>query len=253
MIELTATGWALAVIAAIAVGLAKGGLSMVAVLSVPLLSLVMSPVQAAGVLLPVYIVSDIGGLIAYWRHANWRVLARMWPGAIAGIVFGWLTASIVPVAGVELIVGLIGLTFALTALLRRPPDGPPRPARWGAGSFWGGIAGYTSFVSHSGAAPYQVYVQPLRLEPLIYAGTTTVFFAVVNAVKLIPYAALGQLSPGNLGVAAILTPVALFAVWLGVRLVKIMPQRAFYLFITWALLLVSIRLIWQGGAGLLAG
>lgn len=253
MVELSVAGWILAVIAATAVGLAKGGLSMVGVLSVPLLSLVMSPVQAAGVLLPIYIVSDVGGLVAYWRHADWQVLKRLWPGALLGIWVGWLTASLVPVAGVELIVGAVGFAFALTALLRHPPEGPPRPGRWAAASFWGGIAGYTSFVSHSGAAPYQVYVQPLRLAPLAYAGSTTVFFAVINAVKLIPYAALGQLSPGNLGIAAILTPVALFAVWLGVRLVRIMPRRAFYLFITWALLLVSIRLIWEGLAGLMAG
>lgn len=251
MIELTATGWALAVMAAIAVGLAKGGLQMVATISVPLLSLVMSPVQAAGMLLPVYILSDMGGLLAYWRHADWTVMRRMWPGAIVGIGLGWLTASVVPVAGVELIVGLIGLSFALTALLRRAPEGPPRPARHATGAFWGGIAGYTSFVSHAGGAPYQVYVQPLRLAPLAYAGTTTVFFSVVNAVKLIPYAALGMLSPGNLGVAAVLTPVALVSVWLGVRLVRIMPMRAFYLFITWALLLVSLKLIWDGGTGLI--
>lgn len=249
MIELTATGWTLAVIAAIAVGLSKGGLAMVAVLSVPLLSLVMSPVQAAGVLLPVYIISDMGGLMAYWRHADWGVLKKLWPGAVFGIWIGWLTASIVPVEGVELIVGLIGLAFALTALLRRPPEGPPQPARLAPGTFWGAIAGYTSFVSHSGAAPYQVFTQPLRLSPLAYAGTTTVFFAVVNAIKLIPYAALGQLSPGNLGIAAILTPVALFSVWLGVRLIRIIPQKLFYRLITWGLLLISLRLIWQALAG----
>ena len=153
-------------------------------------------------------------------------------------------------AGVELIVGLIGLAFALNALLRRPADGPPRPSDWGKGTFWGTVSGYTSFVSHSGAAPFQVYVQPLRLSAMGYAGTATVFFAVVNAVKLIPYAALGQLSAQNLGAAAVLMPVALASVWLGVRLVKIMPARAFYLFITWALLLVSIKLIWDGGSGL---
>ncbi|TRW98462.1 sulfite exporter TauE/SafE family protein [Paracoccus sp. M683] len=247
---MSVAGWVLAVIAAMAVGLAKGGLSMVAVLSVPLLSLVMSPVQAAGLLLPVYIVSDIGGLVAYWRDADWHVLCRLWPGALVGIWFGWLTASIVPVAGVEMIVGLIGLAFALNALLRRAAEGPPRPADWAKGSFWGTIAGYTSFVSHSGAAPFQVYVQPLRLSSMGYAGTATVFFAVVNAIKLVPYAALGQLSPQNLGAAAVLMPVALASVWLGVRLVRIMPAKAFYLFITWALLLVSIKLIWDGGSGL---
>ena len=194
MLDLTAGGWALAVIAAVAVGLSKGGLAMVGIISVPL----MSPVQAAGLLLPIYVVSDVGGLIAFRRNLDRRALMLALPGAMVGIGVGWATASIVPVRGVTLIVGVIGLGFALNALIRPAPDAAPRPARGRAATIWGGLAGYTSFVSHAGAPLWQVYAQPLRLSPLIYAGTTTWFFAIGNWVKLIPYAALGQLSAANL-------------------------------------------------------
>ena len=123
---------------------------------------------------------------------------------------GWATASVVPVRGVTLIVGVIGLGFALNALIRPALDAVPRPARGRAATIWGGLAGYTSFVSHAGAPLWQVYAQPLRLSPLIYAGTTTWFFAIGNWVKLIPYAALGQLSPANLAnTAAVLMPLSL--------------------------------------------
>lgn len=245
MLDLSPSGWALAVVAAVAVGLAKGGLAMVGIISVPLMSLVMSPVQAAGLLLPVYVVSDIGGLIAFRRDFDARVLATTLPGALAGICIGWATASIVPVRGVTLIVGLIGLGFALNALIRPRLDAAPRAPSVGAGSFWGGLAGYTSFVSHSGAPLWQVYIQPLRLSPLIFAGTTTWFFAVGNWVKLVPYAFLGQLSPANLATAAMLMPVSLLSVWLGLRLVRIIRPALFYGLITWGLLLVSLRLVWQ--------
>lgn len=249
MLELSGAGWALAVIAAIAVGLSKGGLAMVGIISVPLMSLVMSPVQAAGLLLPIYVVSDVGGLIAFRRNLDRRVLLLALPGAMAGIAVGWATASIVPVQGVTLIVGVIGLGFALNALIRPALDAVPRPARGRAATIWGGLAGYTSFVSHAGAPLWQVYAQPLRLSPLIYAGTTTWFFAIGNWVKLIPYAALGQLSPANLATAAVLMPVSLAAVWVGLRLVRIIPPALFYRLITWGLLAVSLRLIWQGLAG----
>lgn len=244
MITLTATGWAVALLAAIAVGLSKGGLSMLAVLAVPILSLVIPPVQAAGLLLPVYVASDVGGLIAFRRSFDRRVLATALPGAIVGIGLGWATAHLVAEDGVRLLVGVIGLVFALNALIRPGMGRVPRTPDHGRGGLWGVLAGYTSFVSHSGAPPWQVYVQPLGLPALTFAGTTTWFFAVVNWVKLIPYAALGQLSLASLAVAAVLIPVALGSVWAGVRIVKVMPQRAFYGFITWALLLVSLRLIW---------
>ncbi|WP_449042414.1 sulfite exporter TauE/SafE family protein [Paracoccus sp. (in: a-proteobacteria)] len=242
--ELTGGAWALLALASALVGLSKGGLSMVSMLAVPILSLVMSPVQAAAVLLPVFVVSDMFGLIAYRRHWDRRVVACLLPGAVAGVALGWATASLVDERWVGGIVGVIGLSFALVTLLRRAPvEGPRCRAEWGRGSLWGLAAGYTSFVSHSGGPPYQVYVQPLRLGKESYAGTITVFFAVVNAVKLIPYAALGQLGSANLGKAAVMMPVAAASVGLGVWLVRVIPQRAFYLFITWALLGVSIMLI----------
>ncbi|MRX50562.1 TSUP family transporter [Paracoccus sp. S-4012] len=241
---MTPEAWALSVVAAVAVGMAKGGLSMVGMLGVPVMALVMSPVQAAGILLPVYIVSDMGGLIAYRRRFDRRVLATALPGALAGIGLGWATASIVPEAFVTGLVGLIGAVFALNALTR-PAGRTLRQPHPGRGSFWGLLAGFTSFVSHSGAPPWQVYIQPLGLAPLTFAGTSTVFFAVVNAAKLPPYWALGQLSAGNLRVSAVLVPLAFASVWIGVRLVRIMPMAVFYRFITWTLLLVSLRLLWD--------
>lgn len=60
---------------------------MVAMLSVPLMSLYISPVMAAGLLLPIYIVSDVFGLYAY-RHAfDRRVLAIMLPATTLGWVW----------------------------------------------------------------------------------------------------------------------------------------------------------------------
>ncbi|WBU60948.1 sulfite exporter TauE/SafE family protein [Paracoccus albus] len=249
MAELTQTSWVLAILAAIAVGMSKGGLTMIATMAVPLMALSMSPVVAAGIMLPIFVVSDIGGLIAFRRSFDRRVLWTLLPGAIIGIGLGWATAHLINDVAVMGLVGVIGVSFALNALFRSSGQKlrQPSPA---AGNFWGSVAGYTSFVSHSGAPPYQVYAQPLGMSSQLYAGTTTVFFAIVNAVKLIPYAALGQLSMANLRVSLMLVPAAIFGVCLGLWLLRIMPQALFYKLITWALLLVSLRLIWSSGSAL---
>ena len=116
----------------------------------------------------------------------------------------------------------------------------------GRGRRWGMLSGYTSFVSHSGAPPYQSYVQPMRLEPMLFAGTTTIFFAITNAVKLVPYAALGQLSLHNLSVSAVLALPALIGVVAGLWIIRRVPASFFYKFITWSLAIVSVKLIWDG-------
>lgn len=242
--------WTAAVIASVFVGMGKGGLPVVAMLSVPVLSLFISPIAAAGLLLPVYVVSDMFGLYAY-RHAfDRRVLAIIGAGATAGILVGWATAHIVPEALVTLIVGLIGTVFAATLLVRRKSAAERQPARVAPGLFWGVITGFTSFVSHSGGPPYQVYVLPLKLSKTVFAGTSTIAFAWINLVKLVPYYFLGQLNPENLKIAAALMAPAAIAVFAGVRLVRMLPEVLFFRIVTWALLLLSLKLIWDGASHL---
>lgn len=240
--------WVVAVVASALVGVSKGGLPVTGMLAVPVLSLVMSPMMAAGLLLPVYVVSDMFGVWAFRRAFDRRNLAILIPGALVGVAIGWATASLVPERAVTALVGLIGLVFSLNLLLRRSVP-PVRGAAVAPGLFWGTLAGFTSFVSHAGAPPYQVYVLPQRLEKTVFAGTSTMFFAVVNAVKLLPYWALGQLSTDNLKVAAVLIVPASAAVFTGLALVKVLPERLFFALVTWALLLVSLRLLWQAAAG----
>lgn len=122
---------------------------------------------------------------------------------------------------------------------------PARQANRAVGTVWGTISGFTSFVSHAGGPPYQIFVLPLRLEKTVFAGTTTILFAYVNAIKLVPYWALGQLSLANLKVAAVLTLPAVFSVFLGVWLVKRLPTKLFFRLVVWALLLVSLKLLWD--------
>lgn len=241
--------WMAAVAAAVCVGAGKGGIPIVGMLSVPILALTISPVTAAGLLLPVYVVSDMFGLWAYRRDFDGRVLAIILPGAMAGVAAGWAAASMVPENWVRVLVGLIGVIFALNLILRGNPDGPPRRAALGPGLFWGAVTGFTSFVSHSGGPPYQVYTLPLKMTKTVFAGTSTIAFAVINAVKLIPYWHLGQLSAANMKVALMLMPIAAGAVFAGVWLVKILPDKLFFRLVIWALLILSLQLVWTGWRG----
>jgi hypothetical protein len=241
--ELTALGWVLAGLAAVLVGLSKGGLPVVSMLAVPMLAQVMSPVAAAGLLLPVYVVSDMFGLWAWRKAFDARVLAIVAPATVLGIGIGWATASLVSDRVVTGLVGVIGAAFALNAILR-PRLGGARQPKVAAGWFWGTVTGFTSFVSHSGGPPWQIYALPLGMDKLVFAGTSTILFAWVNAVKLVPYYALGQLSLANLKVAALLGVPAALAVLAGVRLIRVIPTEAFFRIVIWALLAISLRLIW---------
>lgn len=243
--------WIIATAAAVLVGLGKGGLPVVAMLSVPLLATVISPVAAAGLLLPIYVVSDVFGLWAYRREFDWGVLKVMAPATTIGVGVGWWTAKMVSEDWVTGMVGVMGAVFAANLLLRHKGSKEPRPAEPVKGTFWGIITGFTSFVSHAGGPPYQVYVMPLQLSKAVFAGTSTILFAYVNAIKLVPYYFLGQFSVENLKVAAALMIPSALAVFAGVKIVQMLPEKLFFTLVTWALLVLSIKLIWQAAHNLL--
>ena len=238
--------WMMGIVAAFCVGLSKGGLPAFGMLGVPLLSLVISPVAAAGLLLPVFVFSDIFGVWAYRKEFSRDVVRIAIPGILLGGLVGWLTASIVSEQFVRLLIGLIGAVFALSLLVRREISGPRKPATWGRGLFWTSVAGFTSFVSHAGAPPWQIWVLPQGLSKMVFAGTTTIVFAIMNASKIVPYYFLGQLELENLRVAAVLFLPAVAAVFIGYRLVKIIPDQVFFKIVAWTLLVVSAKLIWDG-------
>lgn len=244
----------IAVIAVLIVGLSKAGLlGGLGVVGVPLLTLIMAPRDAAGMMLPVLLCMDAVAIWMYRKECDWSLLRIMLPGAAIGTLIGWAFWAVVTDAVVLLMVGVVTLLFVLDAVfpLRKKLEGLPPSKPWGV--FWGAIAGFTSFISHTGGPPFQIYVLPRKLAPALYAGTSAFFFAIVNAAKLVPYYFLGQLNVQNLALSAALAPVGILGVFLGVYLVRRIDARLFYRIAYWLVFLLALQLIWEGTTRLLAG
>lgn len=242
--------WACAILASFLVGAAKGGLPGVGILAVPVLAQAISPTLAAGILLPILIVSDWYGLWMYRKNYNTRIIKVMLLTGLIGVAVGWATAHITNTDFVKIIVGIIGLSFFVDTLLKLRRDIKPASENLARATFWGSIAGFTSFVAHAGGPPYQMYVLPLKLDKMTYAGTTTILFAIINVVKLPPYWFLGQINVASLALCAKLAPVALVGAFAGYHLTKLMPEKIFFRFVETALFLLSLKLLYDGISGL---
>ncbi|MBU3646475.1 MAG: sulfite exporter TauE/SafE family protein [Limnohabitans sp.] len=236
------TYFVLAGLASLLVGLSKGGLPTVGMLAVPLLSLFMSPIKAAVLLLPIYIISDGVSVWLYRKNFSAANLKILLPAGILGVFIGWLTASITSDSAVKLMIGLMGVGFCLNTWLRRTPQ-DKQPVNRKKGWFWGTVAGFTSFISHAGGPPFQIYMLPQRLPKIEFAGTATLMFAVINAAKILPYQQLQPYSIDDLMRAADLIPFALVGTVLGAYLTKKIADVWFYRLVQASLFLVSIKLI----------
>ena len=232
--------------AVIILGLSKGGFTGLSSLAMPMMSLVISPVRAAAIVLPVLIVQDWVSVWAFRRDFSPRNLLILIPASMIGVAAGWLLAARVSEDAVRLAVGVISIAFVAYMLIRdrlglAPVATPGVPA----GVLWGSLAGFTSFISHAGSPPFQVYVMPQNLKPRVFAGTATMFFAAVNLIKLPPYLMLGQLSRQNLTVSALLIPVAVLSTFAGVWLVRRVSADRFYAIILVITFLIGVKLTYD--------
>lgn len=233
----------LAALAALLVGLSKGGLPSIGMLGVPLLSLLMSPVQAAALLLPIFVISDVAGVYLYRRDFSAVNLRLLIPAGIVGVVVGWLTASMVSDRAITFLIGAMGLAFCVNQWLRRQAIAVAQPAHPLKGWFWGLVAGFTSFISHSGGPPFQVYMLPQKLPKAEFAGTATIVFAVINAAKIWPYQNLRPYSAETLWCATGLIPFALVGAVAGAYLTRRIAEVWFYRIVQISLFGVSLKLL----------
>ncbi|HVY00679.1 MAG TPA: sulfite exporter TauE/SafE family protein [Pseudorhodoplanes sp.] len=233
-----------AVPAVILLGLSKGGFAGLGTATTPMLALYMPPLEAAALILPVLMTQD--AIAVWWYRHDWDGwnLKVMLPGGLIGMAVAWLLAAYITEAHVRLIIGIIGVVFCIHAFARRSIVEPKKPNA-ASGVFWGAVSGFTSFMSQAGGPPFQVHILPQRMPKLILVGTTTLFFAVINAMKIVPYFALGQFSAKNFATSLMLLPVAVAANFAGIWLVQKTPTGLFYKIAYTLVFIISLALLWR--------
>jgi uncharacterized protein len=232
-------------------GLSKGGLAGVSLLAVPLMSLVMSPVRAAAILLPVLIVQDAVTVYSFRRSWDRRTLIYMLPGAMAGIALGALTAASMTDNTIRFSVGLLATLFCLNAWIgHKPSDDGARAHDVIAATAFATMSGYSSFVIHAGGAPYNVYTLPRIASRDVFVGTSAVFFALVNLIKLPPFLGLGQVTAETLRLSLVLLPVAIVANLAGIWVVRRLPTALFYKVIYGLTFIIGVKLVSEGASAL---
>ena len=244
----------LAVPAVVALGMSKGGFAGVGQMATPMLALVIPPLEAAAIMLPIMIIQDASAVWVYRKDWNGRILSIVIPGGIAGVAAGGLLAAHISEAAVRVFIGCTTIAFVLYSWI-----GPQRIARAAhqasvaAGLFWGGLSGFTSTIAQAGGPPYQMYVLSLKLPKMTFVGTSAIFFATMNWLKVVPYFALGQFSTKGLGTSLALLPLAIATNQLGFYLVRRVSQEPFYRITLIVMFLISLELVREGLTKILAG
>jgi uncharacterized protein len=203
-------------------------------------------------LAPLFIAMDLFAL-RYWKLSTWSKpdLVLLLPGLVIGIGFGYLLFRFLDHRAISIVMAVTTLAFVglwLAGGGQMTVRSRSTPKAIGASL----ASGVTTMVAHSGGPPLAMYLLPLGLSKDVYAGTTSLFFTVGNAIKAAPWLFLVRPAANVWIVMAFCLLAIPSGVWLGWRLHRSLDQRQIYRVCYGLLVVTAVKLLWDGLSGYLA-
>ena len=249
MIELTPTFYLFAIPAVIFAGISKGGLGAgAAFAATPFLALILDPVQAVALMLPILMIIDATALRPWWGKWDREAAVVLILGGMIGTAVGAAIFSAVSTDAIRLMIGAVALGFVGFQLARSRGllRAPATPSGRISGVFWGTVAGITSFISHAGGPPATVYLLGKRLSKEAFQGTIVIVFALINLTKFFVYIWMGLFGSTTVLAVGTLAPAAIAGTFIGVWAHNRLSEHLFYALIYVFLTITGLKLILDG-------
>lgn len=218
--------WALVMLGAFIIGLAKAGLKGVEMLNVTIMALVFGGKASTGVVLPMLCVADILAVMYYNRHAQWSHFWRLLPWIILGVLVGVYVGNVLEEAVFKKIMAaIILLIVVVMAWLEYRQAAKIPNSRWFA-SFMGIATGFTTMLGNLAGPLSTIYFLALRLSKNDLIGTAAWLFLVINLFKL-PFQVFvwHNVTFDTLQLNLMLLPSLFVGFFVGIKVVSIMQDN----------------------------
>lgn len=237
------------IISAIAItvtGISKSGFAGgLGVMNVPLLSLFVTPQFALAVMMPILIVMDVIIVWHYRKTWNGAIVMMLIPGAVFGLSLGAMTFQFMDANLIKFIIGLLALMFVLRYFLARSMKTEPGKTGRVIPFILATASGFSSFVAHAGGPPVKGILLQQKLEKSEFVGTNSVFILFMNAVKIVIYSGMGQLTAESLKTSLVLSPMLFVGIAAGTYLHKVINPQIFLKLVYVFLFIAGTKLLWD--------
>lgn len=246
MIEtLTNIQWFAISIAALSIGMSKTGVQAIMLMIVPLMAMAFGAKESTGVILPMLCMADIIAVAYYKRIADWKVVAKLLPTAILGFFLAIGVDNMIPNGQFRQLMGWT-LVLALIVMIWSEIFGKENRwmKKWWYAAIFGLLGGFTTMIENAAGPVMSVYLLSMRKEKMEYIGINAWFFLVVNLLK-VPLQAFvwDNITWDSLQLNLVMLPVIGIGSLVGIRIVKLLPEKIFRRFIQIVTILSVILMI----------
>ncbi len=233
-------------LAALMTGMAKTGISGLGLVSVPLLAIAFGAKESTGVLLPILIMADVYAVIYYHRSANWKLILKILPAALVGIGVGIITGEMISGEQFRLLLSIVVLSMVILMIVRDLGKKKEKiPDNWWFAIIMGLIGGFATMIGNAAGPVFAVYLLAMRLPKNSFIGTGAWFFFIVNLFKVPFHIFVWEtISWPTFQYDLIALPVILIGGFIGVKIVKLFPEKMYRWFVVITTCLSAALLLW---------
>ncbi len=245
MLDFGPWAWAVVALGCFSIGVGKTGIPGINLFFVPVMAQLLPARLSTGFLLPMLIVADLFAIAYYRQHADWKHLARLLPAAVVGVLIGYAAMTFVSDRALRPAIGTIVLMMIAVQVMWDLRHGGRIPIPRGSwfSIVMGLAAGITTMMANAAGPVMAIYLLTMRLPKERYMGTSAWYFLIVNLVKVPLSLSLGLITAATVKVNALMVPLIVAGALLGVRLLRVLPQRAFRLVVQIVAAASALKLI----------
>jgi len=231
--------------AALLIGLSKGGIGgpLPTMLATLMISQRASVATAVALAVPMLMVGYAFALYTYWgtwdRKHSWALI----PGGVVGVGAGLFLLRGLPDRSLRVGLGVAGLVVTGYKIFSHWRGREHHQHRSWHGPLAGLLSGTASAMLNAGGPPITSYLLLQPISPTVFMGTNTLFFAIVNLLKLPGSLAAGVVEPAALAWSMVFCPLVALGVYLGRYFIKRIHPEVFDHIMTAILVIACVWLI----------
>ena len=231
--ELTPLQWLLMAVCGMLIGMSKVGVPGVSLIVVPILAFIFGGKQSTGVLLPILMMADLFGVGYYRRHAQWSYLVKILPWAFIGVGLALWVGEIVNDEQFKNIIAiLVFLCIGLMLWRDRRKNKDLIPDRWWFAASMGVLGGFATMIGNVAGPIFAIYLLAMQLPKNNFIGTSAWFFLILNFAKFPLHLFIWKtISWSSLRIDIITLPAIALGAFLGIWLVKVIPEKMYRAFV----------------------
>jgi uncharacterized membrane protein YfcA len=239
--------WSILFVCAILVGITKTGIPGIGILCVPFLAMAFPARMSTGLMLPMLAVADIFAVVYYQRYTSWKIIIRLLPWALAGVVIGTAVVRYIGDREFRPLIGMIILVLLTVNLFyqRYWRDKEQLPSHWLFSASMGLAAGLLSQVANAAGSVMVIYLLSMRLQKNEYIGTSAWFFLILNWTKMPLFILDGRINFNVIAADVFALPFIIAGALSGIFILRKLPLKWFNIIIQLLAVASAVKLIFS--------